>query len=122
MANQVGVRYEVAHYNSGRGVRPRTPDRQSDGHSLSAGSLERLAVHRRALDAGQVEVLQAADIDRDRRAGLGIVAEAERRAAAALAEAVFDDVLVEHVRAQLGVVGLEHEAFAWRECEQVAFT
>src|SRR5690606_30423316 len=86
---------------------------------LAAGS-ERFSVNRIALDAGQIEILQAAHIDGCRPGAVWIGAESERRTAAALAELMLDDVLVERVGAQARLAALQCELLRRHERQQIA--
>src|SRR5690606_33196696 len=68
----------------------------------------------------QVEILQTAHIDRRDLAAFGIAAKTERRAAAALAELMLNDVLVERIGTQAVGTTLQGELLAGYECQQKA--
>src|SRR5690606_29499096 len=68
------------------------------------------SVERSALDLLEIDVLETTDVHGDGLDAVRRLAETERRAAAALAEEMLDDVFVEQVDGELTARRLEREA------------
>src|SRR5262245_38463937 len=88
--------------------------------SRSKCGSEVLAVHLLHRNLLDVEVFQAADVDRGHRVAGAILAPGKRLDAAMLAEAVLDDVLVERIGSEIRLAAQQREFFPRGEPQQPA--
>src|SRR5262249_30268821 len=99
-------------------IRPAFPTRGPRGPYGAAMLLQAPSVEALDRERAQVDIGQAAHVDRNRIRAALVPAEGEGRAAALRAELMPDDVLVEGVFAERRLRGLEPQRRAGREPQQ----
>jgi hypothetical protein len=88
-----------------------------NGAASTAAPVDRYSLHSREID-----ILQAPNIDGRHFGTAGRLARGERCTAAALAEVMADDVLVEQVGRILAFSGFQAKALAWHKPQKVSLS